>query len=65
MTIEAIKRDPWNAVVLDLPTNGTAELYATAANAAQRLLNTLDGELPPMPFPVPKDERNGSTLARK
>lgn len=34
---EAIKRDPWNAVTLDLPADASAELFNTIAGIAQDL----------------------------
>jgi hypothetical protein len=62
MTVEAIKRDPWNAVVLDLPENGTRELYVAAADAAHMLRSIPEAEMPAPPFPLPTDDREWSSL---
>jgi hypothetical protein len=62
MTIEAIKRDPWNAVILELPENGTPQLYEAVSIAAQTLYFTPEGELPRMPFPAPANDLEWSTL---
>jgi hypothetical protein len=41
MTIEAIERDPWNAIRLDIPEAASAELLEHARNAAARQLDEL------------------------
>jgi hypothetical protein len=62
VTIEAIERDPWNAIILELPENGTPQLYEAASIAAEVLLSTPDGELPRMPFPAPTNDLEWSWL---
>lgn len=52
VTLEAIERDPWNAVVYGLPQDGSAQLYATVAETARYLLYGRD---PPPPFTVTDD----------
>lgn len=58
VTIEAIARDPWNAVVYGLPQDGSAKLYETVAQAARDLLYGPDR---PPPFSV-YDDREWSGL---
>ena len=58
VTIEAIARDPWNAVVYGLPQDGSAQLYETVAQAAYDLLY---GPPTPPPFAV-HDDREWSGL---
>jgi hypothetical protein len=62
LTVAAINRDPWNAIFLDLPENGTAKLYRIVADTAQWLRETPEAELSPMPFPAPADDLEWSAL---
>jgi hypothetical protein len=42
MTAEAIERDPWNAVALDIPADASCELLYQAATAARDCRFVLD-----------------------
>jgi hypothetical protein len=65
LTLEAIRRDPWNAVTLNLPDKAAPELYAAVAETAMQLYYTPDAERPPMPFPAPENDDDWVALGEE
>jgi hypothetical protein len=63
VTMDAIARDPWNAIVRDLPENAAPALYAAVAAVARDLLYDTATELwPPAPFRLPVTDEEWSDL---